>query len=272
MKFSFAASTFFQLIAIGCLLASGGPANAQTDPLPSRDSGPAKQAIMKGTTDQASSRLVPPPESNVTFLVYRNGENVGRHTLAFEEKGGSRIVTVNVDITVQKLGVIAFRYTHRGNEVSKEGQLVSLHTSTDDNGRLYTVECHRSARGLEVERTAPPSMSPAEVMDSGLPKPEASHEALAANTLPTTLWNVEAVRRSELLNTQYGTLSRFKVKSLRRETVSLKSGNRETTRYHFTGDLQMDQWFDDDGRWVKATFRAPDGSTVDYILAESQQL
>jgi hypothetical protein len=30
----------------------------------------------------------------------------------------------------------------------------------------------------------------------------------------------------------------------------------------------MDQWFDDRGRWVKAAFKAFDGSEIEYILQE----
>jgi hypothetical protein len=30
----------------------------------------------------------------------------------------------------------------------------------------------------------------------------------------------------------------------------------------------MDQWFDERGRWVKGTFTAFDGSTIEYILQE----
>ena len=30
----------------------------------------------------------------------------------------------------------------------------------------------------------------------------------------------------------------------------------------------MDQWFDDRGRWVKASFKAFDGSEIEYILQE----
>jgi hypothetical protein len=28
----------------------------------------------------------------------------------------------------------------------------------------------------------------------------------------------------------------------------------------------MDQWFDDAGRWVKNSFTASDGSTIEYVL------
>ena len=57
----------------GLVLAVGlaaGPVRAQTDPLPSWNDGPAKQAIMgfvRATTDPASPDLVPPEARLATF-------------------------------------------------------------------------------------------------------------------------------------------------------------------------------------------------------------
>jgi hypothetical protein len=61
---------FARIFAIGALLALGGPAHAQTAPLPSWNEGPARQAIIefvKATTDQASPKFVPPAERIATF-------------------------------------------------------------------------------------------------------------------------------------------------------------------------------------------------------------
>ena len=54
-----------------------------------------------------------------------------------------------------------------------------------------------------------------------------------------------------------------------REAVTTASGATvQATRYRYTGELRMDQWFDDRGRWVKAAFPAFDGSMIEYILQE----
>jgi hypothetical protein len=72
-----------------------------------------------------------------------------------------------------------------------------------------------------------------------------------------------------LLNTQYGTPSHTKITPMGRETIKTVSGATvQATRYRYTGDLRMDQWFDDRGRWVRASFPAFDGSTIEYILQE----
>jgi phosphoglycolate phosphatase-like HAD superfamily hydrolase len=63
-------SAFARLLALGVLLAFGTQAFAQTDPLPSWNDGPAKQAIVafvKDTTTQGSPKFVPPAERIATF-------------------------------------------------------------------------------------------------------------------------------------------------------------------------------------------------------------
>ena len=63
-------STFARLVALGALLALGARAQAQTDPLPSWNDGPAKQSIVnfvKATTTEGGSHFVPPAERIATF-------------------------------------------------------------------------------------------------------------------------------------------------------------------------------------------------------------
>jgi phosphoglycolate phosphatase-like HAD superfamily hydrolase len=57
-------------LALCALLLAGGRTHAQTDPLPSWNDGPAKQAILafvQATTDQASPQFVPPEARIATF-------------------------------------------------------------------------------------------------------------------------------------------------------------------------------------------------------------
>ena len=63
-------SVFARFVALAALLVLGAHAQAQTDPLPSWNDGPAKKAIVEfvqATTDQASPKFVPPEERIATF-------------------------------------------------------------------------------------------------------------------------------------------------------------------------------------------------------------
>ena len=68
------------------------------------------------------------------------------------------------------------------------------------------------------------------------------------------------------MNTQTGAEARVQVSVLGRETIRTANASIDATRYRYTGDLVMDQWFDDAGRWVKTSFTASDGSTIEYVL------
>jgi len=202
----------------------------------------------------------------VTFAVFRNGENVGKHVITFQQKGDSRIVTVDADITVKAMGVKAYHYAHHSNEVWVGDQLQSLQATTEDNGRKFSVSAQRVGANLKVEHTSTGPVASAAY--DGFQAPDVSRETLPASTMPTSLWNFRYAKQSTLLNTQYGIPSRVTVVQGSPELVQTAKGKVEATRYTYSGDLRMSLWYDSRGRWVKGTFAAFDGSTVEYVLQE----
>jgi hypothetical protein len=202
----------------------------------------------------------------VTFAVFRNGENVGRHMLTFAQKGGSQVVTIDSDITVRAMNLVAYRFVHHGNEVWAGEQLQSLQATTEDNGRKFSVAAQHVGSHLKVERTTTGPVSAA-AMD-GFQAPDLLRETLPASLLPTSQWNIRQVKQTALLNTQYGTVAKVKVVPGNRETIRTSTRSIEATRYTYSGDLRMDLWYDDRGRWVKGVFVAFDGSMIEYILQE----
>jgi hypothetical protein len=209
-----------------------------------------------------------PYAPQTTYGVYRGGTQIGRHTITFQQKGPAKVVTFDCEIDVKTLGVTSYRYVYRGREEWDGEQLQALQASTDDNGQRFTVSAERRGSNLVVERTAPAKVATAALMDQGYRGPDVGREALPADIMPTSQWNVRQVQQSRLLNTQYGTVSRVQVSPAGRETVQIGKSSVTATRYRYTGDLRMDQWFDDRGRWVKGAFTAFDGSTIEYILQE----
>ena len=70
MRFAARRHRFWHLLTLVALLAISAQAFAQTDPLPSWNDGPAKQAIVEfvqATTDQSSPTFVPPEARIATF-------------------------------------------------------------------------------------------------------------------------------------------------------------------------------------------------------------
>lgn len=197
----------------------------------------------------ASAAGALPYGSSLSFLAYRNGEPIGRHTVTFERDGGQLKVSTSIDLAVKFLGFTAYRYTHRAQEVWSGGSLVSLASTTDDNGTKHNVTATREANDIAVIH-------------------DGKRTVLPSRTLPSSHWNIEQVRQSMLLNTQKGIESKVTITQGPRENVKTASGFVAATRYSYTGDVAMNQWFDDRGRWVKTSFQASDGSTIEYVLQE----
>ena len=184
-----------------------------------------------------------------SFAVFRNGEQIGRHTLTFQHSGQNVTVATNIDFAVKLLGITAYRYSHRAQEMWAGDTFQYIATQTDDNGKKFTVRAQRTPNGIAVERTG-------------------GQQVLPSDVLPSSHWNIRQVQQSVLLNTQSGAESKVQITPGGREKIKTTNGWLEATRFRYTGDVTKDQWFDDRGRWVKTTFKASDGSTIEYVLEE----
>jgi len=218
-----------------------------------------------GTAAAQATADFPYGQSHV-FAAFRNGERIGTHTLTFQQNGDKRTVTTSIDFAVKALGLTMYRYMHRGQEVWNGNTFESISTQTDDNGTKYALKARNESKGVSVVREgSPPKMTASDV---GFQQGSAGQVTLPPSTMPSTHWNLNQVKQSAMLNSQNGALAKIQITPRGRETIKTANGTLQATRYTYTGDVQMDQWFDDRGRWVKATFKASDGSTIEYILQE----
>lgn len=204
--------------------------------------------VMAGAVAAASAQDQPYGPT-LTFAVYRNGEPIGQHALAFQHSGPNVTVSTTIDFAVKILGVTVYRYSHRGREMWCDDAFQFASTRTDDNGTKYAVHAQRTANGIDVQRTS-------------------GREVMPADMLPTTHWNIRQIGQTTLLNTQNGSRMHFQVTPLGRERIETATGWLDANHYRYSGDVTKDQWFDDRGRWVKSVFKAFDGSTIEYILQE----
>jgi hypothetical protein len=207
-----------------------------------------------------------PYGSSLSFAAVRNGQTIGHHILTFQKNGTQLKVSTAIDLAVKFMGVTAYRYTHRAEEVWSGDTFQGLLSQTDDNGKKYAIRIQRNGAALAIERNARRDDLSAANFDRGLQRDDTVRTTLPSQLLPSTHWNVRQVRQAALVNTQTGTEARVQVSLLGRETIRTANGSIDATRYRYTGDLVMDQWFDDAGRWAKTAFTASDGSTIEYVL------
>ena len=139
-----------------------------------------------------------PYGSTHSFTVYRNGQQIGTHTLAFQHSGDQRAVATSIDFSVKAMGMTVYRYAHRGNEVWKGSTLQSIDTKTDDNGKQFAMRAHQNGNGLAVERKDADSAFSTSANDQGLKRNDIVRETLPAEYCPRP-WNLNQVKRSNTI-------------------------------------------------------------------------
>jgi hypothetical protein len=192
----------------------------------------------------------PAPPGDIAFTVWRGTSPIGTHRIAFRAEGDDLVVTVAIDLAVRVAGIAVYRYTHRNREVWRGGRLVSLDTTTNDDGTVYAVAARAGADGLAVTSGGRTIAAPADI-------------------LPSSYWHPETPSARRLLNTQTGAVESIAVAAPAAETVETAAGRVPARRFAMTGGIAGDFWYDGAGRLAKIAFTAKsDGSLIWYRRAD----
>jgi hypothetical protein len=190
-----------------------------------------------------------PPGNRIVFDVLRNGSPIGTHTLAFRRDGEVTQVEIAIDLAVRVLGIAIYRYTHRNTERWQGDHLLSMVSTTDRNGRPYSVRAVRNGAAIEVESS------------------EAGKFSAPADLVTTSYWH-PAFIRGRKLDTQGGRMLEVSVADRGEETIRSRGADTIARRWTIAGDLRLDIWYDRAGAWSKLRFAGEDGSTIEYVRRE----
>lgn len=180
----------------------------------------------------------------IDFRVYREGSPMGSHHIKLTRNADKVTAEIAIDLTVQLGPFTLFSYKHRNTEVWQKGRLISLQTTTDDNGEMYEVKGQAVREGFRVEGPEGVFIAPKDIMT-------------------TSYWQARTVDQSVLLDTQHGKLVHVKVASLGEQQLRWARHKVMARHYQVRGDLDLDIWYDDKGNWAKLAFSAR-GSDIEY--------
>jgi hypothetical protein len=201
-----------------------------------------------GAARAAAAQPAPPPSDRLAFRLVREGNAIGTHVLTFARSDNGLDVHIAVDIAVRFGPLVLFRYTLRGLEQWRNGWVVHLDATIDDNGTADQVRAERDPRGLWVEGS------------------QASRYLAPSDALPATHWNM-AELQAPWINLQGGRLLHPVVQRVGSDPVTLAGGQTETaTEYALSGDARLDIWYNAARQWSGLRFAAKDGSEVRYQL------
>ena len=124
--------------------------------------------------------------SDVRFTVLRGRSKIGVRTVGFRDRPGGLAVHTVVDLAVQVVFITVFRYQHECEDVWASGQLVSLRSRTNEDGKWHAVEVTAEADGVRVVGPGGPLVVGAQLLTSN------------------SLWDRRLVDRQRLIDAQHG--------------------------------------------------------------------
>lgn len=187
------------------------------------------------------------PAGTLTYDVMRQGERIGRHTVAFERMGQELTVRTATDVDFTAYVIFDITWTHQSVEIWGDGGLREFTSFTDEDGRKRQVHAQRNGERLIVNSTG-------------------GHRELPADIIPGTLWHPDTVRKHELLDPIKGRLRKVTITDLGIERIEVEGRTVEARHYRMRGDLKRDFWYDRDGTVVRVEFPIADGSLVTLLL------
>lgn len=235
------------LAAIAIYLVADQTALAQSEIV-----GDAIEAAL--TTSDVMTAPEPPPFAwmpeagdKIAFRVLRNGNKFGTHTISFSGDAETEM-TVRSQVSLKAgLGPITvFKYALDTTETWRDGILVGLQGSGNNDGKKMQVSASSDVEMLAVEGT------------------EFSGE-VPLGIVPSSHWNIAQVQGDQMVSTEDGEIIAVKSQKVGRESVKIGEQIIEADRYLLDAAIDLDLWYDDEARLVKLAFETK-GQSIVYQL------
>ncbi len=183
---------------------------------------------------------------DVVFDVYRKGSKIGVHRTSFMRNGADLTVTSQMELNVDVLFFTAYSFKYDSTEVWRDNKPIAVAVTVDDNGKVAKTNAR---------------------MEDGLFKVDSSRGSFIASNwvFPTNHWHRGQAITGTILNTLNGRLANVAMAHKGIERVETAQGSVDAERLEYTGQLKdVDVWYDAANHWVKMTFKARDGSLIEY--------
>lgn len=185
-------------------------------------------------------------DRKMDFSIVRKGDKIGSHIIHVHKEGATTKVNITTRSEVKVLGIRAYHFEFDGEELWKDGKLVSMHTTTNDDGTKHTVSIKKKGKMLEV--TADGMIS-----------------QVSADTIPSSWWNSTTTSQDQLLDVLTGQMKKITVTKTNSEEVLVDKRSIKSDRYKIDGELSREVWYAKNGDLLRQTLEKK-GSKVTYIL------
>jgi hypothetical protein len=171
---------------------------------------------------------------NFTTKIDGNPAGTYRMTITRQDDGSVSMVG-QADVKVTKVGFTVYKYSYRGTEVWKDGRLVRFQSSTDDDGKKFTVTATAEGDGVRLKVNGEESSARADWLTSYWQLPTAEMRK----------------RHIALIDVDNGKSMNGAIRYLGTEQVTVCGKPQNCAHYRVTGPNMVDVWYDAQERLVR---------------------
>lgn len=187
-------------------------------------------------------------QRELSFRVLLDGKPVGnQHFIFSNEDGLTRLETI-ADFKVKFLFATVYRYQHRNVETWEGDCLAEIESSTDANGKPYSVSGQQREGFFEITS-------------------DGSQEQLPQCVSTFAYWNPEFLQNERLLNTQNGEYLDIEVSEAKPDYRMVKGSRVPALKYELkAGDLDLKLWYSQDNEWLALESKTKGDRILSYEL------
>ena len=171
-----------------------------------------------------------------TFKASVDGKERGRMVVAFTKRSnGTETVRAEADLYFNFV-VYRYKYSSVGTETWKDGRLIKLASESDYNGDKYVLQATATQEALEYEVNGETQKTTTDAwIISHCREPSAD----------------KVGRKLTLLDADKGRPRDAKLEKVGIEKLAIVDQQIDATHYRMRGDVEVDVWYDAEGRLVR---------------------
>ncbi len=169
------------------------------------------------------------------FAVMLGRKTVGDSTVRLSRSGRRVDAEIEVNLRLNILGLIKFRYQLVNRESWVDGVLQEMRSRTDNNGPIEYANADRTGRGLEIEGSGYQGI-------------------VAGNPATTSYFTTDFLQRDTWINTQNGKVFTPRIARAGSEGFATGEGELPCTRYTVRGGVNSDLFYDSGNEWMGSRF------------------
>jgi len=181
------------------------------------------------------------------FRVLLDDRPIGYHRVDIGSEANTITVHTQANFAVSFLFIPVYSYEHETREYWKDGCLVGITSTTDDNGDEYFINSSRQDNELSL------------VTQDGSKTIDGCVRTFA-------YWDIDLLKSEQLLNTQTGEYQSASITDMGAGLLAIDSDRVEARRFRLVcEDLTIDLWYTKDMRWLALESITESGELLRYL-------